>query len=123
MICLFACSIEGGFILWLYTSRQAQGLDDDLAFDVRAGHVQVLADIEPDWLQLLGCHLNHVLEAQNIATVLQWECFDNISQLHVADLRVLLRKDEHVAIWIVQLVIVLNKIFADDYDFVRLIHL
>ena len=73
----------------LHARWQPERLDHDLAFDVRTGHIYVLAHVQPDRLHLLVRHLDHVLEAQRVATVLQRKGSNHITQLHIAYVRVL----------------------------------
>ena len=43
--------------------RQAEGLDDNLTLHMRTRYIQVLADIQPDRLNLFRCKLDRVLKA------------------------------------------------------------
>ena len=78
-----------------------------------ARYVQILAYVEPDRLNFLVGHLNLVLKAQYVASLLERECRNNILKLNLGDIVVLLRQDENVAVRILQQVIILDEVLAD----------
>ena len=104
-------------VLGLDATRQAQGFDNDFALDVRAGHFEVLSDVEPDWFDFLGGELNQVLEAQHVVGILQRERLRDIFELDVLDIRVLLGQDEDITVRVLHLVVILHEVFADDRHF------
>ena len=101
----------------LHCLRQAKSFDYDLALDVGAGHVEVLPDVEPDWLDFLRGQLDQVLETHHVVRIFQRERLCHISKLDILDVSVLLWEDEHVPVRVLHLVVILHKVFADDGHF------
>ena len=101
----------------LDTSRQAKGLYDDLALNMWAGYIEILTDVEPNCFDFLASELNLISEPQDIGSVFQRERTDDILQLDVFDARVFRRQDKDVPVRVLQVMIVLNEVLADDGDF------
>ena len=101
----------------LDTTRQAKCLDDDLALNMWAGYIEILTDVEPNCFDFLASELNLISEPQDIGSVFQRERTDDILQLDVFDARVFRRQDKDVPVRVLQVMIVLNEVLADDGDF------
>ena len=101
----------------LHCARQAKSFDYDLALDVGAGHVEILPDVEPDWLDFLRGQLDQVLETHHVVGIFQRERPCHISELDILDVSVLLWEDEDVPVRVLHLVVILHEVFADDGHF------
>ena len=65
---------------------------------MRAGHIKIFANIEPDCFDFLGCHLNIILEAKDVTFIFYWESIDHIVKLDALDVLILLGQNENIAV-------------------------
>ena len=78
-----------------------------------ARHVQIFAYVEPDRLNFPVGHLNLVLKAQYVASLLERKRRNDILELHLGDIVVLFGQDEYVAVRVLQQVVILDEVLTD----------
>ena len=77
-----------------------------------AWNFKVFTNIEPDGFDFFSCKLDQVLESEDVVRIFQGERLGHIPQLDILDVGVLVWQDEHVSVWILHMMVILDEILA-----------